>query len=302
MGRPLRDAFPLLEKELAGINSEAGYDVASALDGPRSLLFPTLASPRSWISMEATVALSLAVARSLLAAGARPPDALAGRSMGEYPAACLAGAFGGADCFRLVRRVSELGHRDCLSEPGLLVTVYGLTRRELRAAARAAQAAGGLCELVSFYDLPRLGFAAVRRGELPLLKKALEPYRHRVRVSKELGAFHSSLFDRLAADALEYFSGVPFSAPSRPLYLNLDAKPAASPAALRRRLAAALNHPVKWQETLRRLLRDGVRTFVELAPGAMLTEFICALPPGAEVLRTDTPENYRRTLKRLRAR
>ena len=47
------------------------------------------------------------------------------------------------------------------------------------------------------------------------------------------------------------------------------------------------------------MLRDGVRTFVELAPGAMLTEFICDLPPGAEVLRTDTPENYAATLARL---
>ena len=47
------------------------------------------------------------------------------------------------------------------------------------------------------------------------------------------------------------------------------------------------------------MLRDGVRTFVELAPGAMLTEFICDLPGDAEVLRTDTPENFRRTLRRL---
>lgn len=301
MGRSLREAFPGVEKELAVIDGAAGYAVSAALDGPGSLLFPTLSSQEPEISMEVSVALSLAVARSLLAAGAPPPDALAGRSMGEYPAACCAGAFSLSECFRLARRVAELGHRDCLAEPGLLVTVYGLRRHELRRAAARLSAAGELCEIVSYFDKPSLGFAAVKRAGLRHLKEALKPYRHRIRISKELGAFHSSLFDPLAADVALFFRKAEFSAPARRLYLNYDANPVNSAAALRRKLAGALNHPVKWQETLRRMLRDGVRTFVEMAPGAMLTEFLCDLPPGAAVLRTDNPENYRSTLRRLRS-
>ena len=84
--------------------------------------------------------------------------------------------------------------------------------------------------------------------------------------------------------------------------MNLDAARESKPAAIKTKLASALSRPVLWQETIRNMLADGVRTFVELAPGAMLTEFICDLPPDAEVLRTDTPANFRRALERLSGR
>lgn len=300
MGRGLRDTFPSVEKNLQSINRAIGRDIASAMDGPESLLFPPVDSPDPTVFMEVTMALSLAAARSLRAAGARP-DAVAGRSMGEYSAACFAGAFSTADCFRMVRYVTLKGQEDCLESPSFLVTVYGLSRPELADAARRVEAGGELCEVVAFYDKARLGVAGLRKSALPLLREALAPYRHRISLSREVGAFHTTLFDRLAGRASEFFSGVKFSAPAWPLWMNVDGKRETSPAGLRRKLPAALNRPVLWQETVAALLRAGVRTFVELAPGAMLTEFICELPRDAEVLRTDTPENYRRALARLRA-
>lgn len=301
MGRALRDAVPEIENHLQEINAALGYDIAAAMDGPEELLFPPVASKTPTVFMEVTMALSLAVARSLAAAGARA-DVLAGRSMGEYSAACFGGVFGTADCFDMVRTVTLYGQQDCLKHPSSLVTVYGLTRAELSGVARKLEAAGHLCEIVAFYDKARVGVAGLRNSGLKALRAALAPFRHRISLSKEVGAFHSTLFDRLARRALKHFGGKKFSAPRLPLYMNLDAKPGASAAGVRKNLAAALNHPVLWQETVQRLLARGVRTFVELAPGAMLTEFICELPGDARVLRTDTPENYRRTLRCLLSR
>lgn len=301
MGRDLRDAVPEIENNLQEINAALGYDIASAMDGPEELLFPPVGSPTPTVFMEVTMALSLAVARSLAAAGARA-DVLAGRSMGEYSAACFGGVFGTADCFDMVRTVTLYGQQDCLKHPSSLVTVYGLTRAELAAVAASLEQAGQLCEIVAFYDKARVGVAGLRNSGMKALRAALAPFRHRISISKEVGAFHSTLFDRLAGRALEHFAAKKFLAPRAPLYMNLDARPQASPTGIKKKLAAALNHPVLWQETIQNLLDRGVRTFVELAPGAMLTEFICELPPDARVLRTDTPENYRRTLSLLLAR
>jgi len=298
MGRALRDAFPSIERELLLINRELGRDIASALDGPKSLLFPPQNTPRPTVFMEVTTALSLAVARSLRAAGVRPCTA-AGRSMGEYAAAAFAGVFSTRDCFELVREVTLAGKKVCVAEPSLLVTVYGLEKKTLAAAARRLEAAGELCELVIFYDKPRLGVLGLRRAALQALKTALAGRRHRLTVSREHGAFHSTLFSGVARSAAEMFQTVPFSPPALPLYMNSDGASEQKPAGVRRKLASALCRPVLWQETIRAMLADGVRTFVELAPGAMLTEFICDLPPDAEVLRTDTPANYRLALRSL---
>lgn len=298
MGRALRNAIPEIEEELQAINQALGYDLAGAMDGPEDLLFPPVASPTPTVFMEVTMALSLAVARALARAGAAP-ELLAGRSMGEYSAACFSGVFGTRECFSMVKTVTLYGQQDCLKTPSSLVTVYGLERKELAGVAKRLAAAGHLCEVVAFYDKARVGVAGLKNSGLAAFKSQLAPFRHRISVSKEVGAFHSTLFDRLSRRALEFFGGIDFSKPARPLYLNLDARRETSPAKIKTKLAAALNHPVLWQETIQRLLDAGVRTFVEMAPGAMLTEFICALPAGAEVLRTDTPENYRAALKRL---
>ncbi len=298
MGRALRDAFPPIERQLSRIDRAALRPLSAAMDGPAGLLFPEKTHPDPAVSMEVVMELSLAVALSLTEAGARP-GAAAGRSMGEYSAAAFAGVLAARDCLELVSFVTLRGQEDCLAQPSVLATVYGLTRRELAAAAEKVAAAGEPCEVTVFYDKARLGVAGLRASALPLLKEALSPLRHRLSLSREPGAFHTSLFDRLASRAAARFGETPFSAPAIPLYMNADARRAASGRAVREKLAAALNSPVLWQETIARMLADGVRTFVEIAPGAMLTEFVCELPPDAEVLRTDTPESYSRTLRRL---
>lgn len=301
MGRPLRDAVPAVEKHLKRIDAAIGRRISAAMDGPESLLFPPVDSPDPTVFMEVTMELSLAAAFSLADAGARP-DFVAGRSMGEYSAGAFAGTFSVADCFRMVRYVTLRGQQDCLASPSLLVTVYGLERTELEGVAEKMENAGELCEVVAFYDKARLGVAGLRQRAMPLLRKFLAPYRHRVSLSKEVGAFHTTLFDRLKDRTSRYFRGVPFSRPRSPLYMNADAARETSPVRIRRKLSAALNRPVLWQETIAAMLRDGVRTFVEMAPGAMLTEFICELPADARVFRTDTPARYAETLAFLKKR
>ena len=212
MGRALRDAVPEIEKNLRFINKELGYDIAGAMDGPEELLFPPVASPTPTIFMEVTMALSLAVARSLSQAGA-VPQVLAGRSMGEYSAACFSGVFGAGDCFAMVRSVTLYGQQDCLRTPSSLVTVYGLDRAELGAVAGEMAAAGHLCEIVAFYDKARVGVAGLKNSSLDEFRARLAPFRHRISVSREVGAFHSTLFDRLAGRALKFFKTIDFSAP-----------------------------------------------------------------------------------------
>ncbi|HAF94764.1 MAG: hypothetical protein A2X34_03175 [Elusimicrobia bacterium GWC2_51_8] len=301
MGRRVRRAFPEVEKNLQVINKTLGYNLASAMKAPNKLLLPKAGSPSSTLhSMEVIVALSLAVARSLSEAGIKP-DVVAGNSLGEFSAAVFAKVFGVPECFSMFQTVTLPYLQDCFKNPrARAATIYGLSRVELKGVSAGMAKSGQICEMSIFFDRLRKGVLGLRNEGANMLKCRLTPFNHKIKISGGiLGALHTSLSAHLVDWTRNFFTDIAFHSPTAPLYMNLDGNPETAPAAIKHKLASMLSRPVLWQESLNRMIADGVTTFVEIAPRAMLTEFICDLPPDAEVLRTDTPENYFRTLDSL---
>lgn len=300
MGKPLYEKIPSVRRALDALPPEASPGLKEVMfSGPDEKLFPPVDSPFPSLFFEVTVALSLSVARALRNDGARA-DCAAGRSVGEFTSFAFAGAVPAGFCFSVIREFSRLGQRNCMERPSRLLTVYGAGRAELEAACEHARGPGHTCELVNFYSRLNAGVVGMDAGAEADFRSRL-PRRARLKACREVGAFHTSLFADTAKAVGAIASRQAFLTPDFPIYCGSDGKPRTTPSRLRREFSRAVDAPVLWEETLQAMLRDGVRTFVELAPGAMLTEFICELPQDAEVLRTDTPENYRRTLKKLKA-
>lgn len=300
MGLDLYRGVPAVRRELDRLAPASPFDLRRIMfEGDRSLLFPPPDTPHPSVFIEVTLYLSLAVARALRAGGAAA-DMAAGRSMGEFSACAFAGVFSAEDCLGTAREMLLRGQPHNLRFPTRLATVYGVPRRPLQAAAAALRSAGDFCELITYFSRPSIGFVGVSPGAVGRLKRALAGRRHRLTVSPEPNAFHTSAYDAYAAELRPYFDSRPFADPAFPVYANCDARPHLDGAGLRRALLRGANHRVKWCESVEAMAAAGASLFVEMAPGAMLTEFICRLPPGAEVLRTDTPDNFRRTLRRLR--
>lgn len=301
MGKALYDSVPSVRRALDYLPREAAPGLKEVMfSGPEEKLFPPVDSPCPSLFFEVTVALSLSVARALREEGA-VPDCAAGRSVGEFTAFAFVGAVPAGFCFTAIREFSRLGQRNCLERPSLLLTVYGADRAQLETACRLSSRRGRVCELVNFYSRLNAGVVGMDAGAVAGFR-ALLPRRTRVKTCREVGAFHTSLFSDTAKAVAGMAANQAFSAPEFPVYCGSDGRRRSSPAQLRREFSRAVDGPVLWEEVIGAMLSDGVRTFVELAPGAMLTEFICDLPPGAEVLRTDTPENFRRTLAKLAPR
>lgn len=298
MGKALYETIPTVRRALDSLPREASPDLKKIMfSGPEEKLFPPVNSPFPSLFFEVTVALSLSVARALREEGISPACA-AGRSVGEFAAFAFAGAVPAGFCFSAIKEFSRLGQKNCLERPSLLLTVYGADRGQLESACAPLAARGRVCELVNFYSRLNAGVVGMDSA-LAEDFRALLPRRTRVKACREVGAFHTSLFSDTAKSVAGLAAKQEFRAPDFPIYCGSDGSRRSSPAQLRKRFSRAVDGPVRWEEVLEAMLRDGVRTFVELAPGAMLTEFICGLPRGAEVLRTDTPENFGRTVRRL---
>ena len=240
----------------------------------------------------AILAASVAYLRALEEAwgtepGSRPrPRFYAGHSMGQYSALVAAGALRFADALRLVR---ERGHQmQASASDGAMAAVMGLDEARLP----ELQAAGTAPGSVSIANRNSAGQVVIS-GPRDAIHGAAEAARSlgakRAVVLPVTVAAHSPLMAR-AADAMRaVVASVDFADPAAPLLANADARQLASAEACRLELVAHLTTGVDWVATVETMWREGVRTFVEIGPGRVLTGLIKRIVPEAEVVAVDEP-------------
>ena len=210
-------------------------------------------------------ATSLALLAILREAGVHPA-AVAGHSFGELTALCAAGALTPEDLLRVARRRGEL-MAAAAAVPGAMTSV----------AARREDVQPLLDEwkldlVVANHNSPKQlvlsgTTEAIAEAERRLGKKAMAATRLEVAT-----AFHSHLVSPAAQPLREFLRGVPLAAPSIPVFANTSAAPYPSePEAMRDLLAHQLAKPVRFVEQIEAMYASGVRTFVEVGPGRVLS-------------------------------
>ena len=97
------------------------------------------------------------------------------------------------------------------------------------------------------------------------------------------GAFHSPLMEAAREELEQAIAEVEFHTPKCPIYQNVDALPQSDPELIKQNLIAQLTAPVRWTQIMRNMLADGVDSFVELGPGAVLQGLIKKADANVEV-------------------
>ena len=113
--------------------------------------------------------------------------------------------------------------------------------------------------------------------------------------------FHSALMkpaeDRLAPHLAE----AGFDDPSVPVYCNVDAVAVTRADTARDALKRQVSRPVRWEETIRRMVDDGATLFVEIGPGRVLTGLIRRIASDVERLSVESVEDLEPARARIRA-
>lgn len=215
------------------------------------------------------LAADLAAYKALEASGIRP-EAVAGFSLGEYAALVAAGVIGLNDVFPLVQKRADLMQDAVPVGQGAMAAVMKLTAEEVRA----------LCEEAEGYVAPanyNCPGQIVVSGEADAVDRLCALARGRkIRAAKLAvsAPFHCDLMRPAAERLKEPLQKILLSPPGIPVYMNVDAQREASPDIIREKLIAQARSPVRWEETLRNMVDDGVDTFVEAGPGATLSGFV----------------------------
>ena len=292
MGRALAEAFRESSEVFAEADRVLGFPLSRlCLEGPQEELQLTANT------QPAILATSVAALRPLLTRGHRPRW-VAGHSLGEYSALVAAGALGFADALETVRRRGQYMQEAVPVGQGAMAAILGLDLAAIEEACRAA--AEG--EVVAPANVNSPGQVVIA-GHARAVDRAMERCRaagakRAVRLPVS-APFHSGLMkpaeERLARD----LASLPLKDPEVPLVRNVDARTVRTAAECRDGLERQVSRPVRWQESVELLAREGVRTFVEVGPGTVLGGLVRKTVPDARVLSVEDPASLERTAAAL---
>ena len=225
---------------------------------------------------------SVAALRALREAGATPPEAVAGHSVGEYAALYAAGAFDFETGLRLVERRAQEMHRATLSHPGAMAAVLGLTGPEVAAACAEAGGAGAV-QPANFNGGGQVVISGSPEGVARASEIARTNGARRVLPLPVSGAFHSPLMAP-AVEAMTYaLADAAILDTALPVVANLSAEYETRADDIRASLAAQIDHPVLWEQSIGRLVADGFDTFVEVGAGTVLAGLMKRIAPDVPV-------------------
>jgi [acyl-carrier-protein] S-malonyltransferase len=296
MGQALADAFPVCREAFEEADAALGAPLSRlCFEGPESQLLLTENT------QPAILAMSVAVHRLVASQGLTAAFA-AGHSLGEYSAHVAAGTLSFADALRTVRRRGQLMQEAVPVGAGAMAAILGGDADAVgRACTEASRELGG--RVVSPANLNAPGQvviaghadAVARAGELAKAAGA-----KRVIPLAVSAPFHCALM-KPAEDGLSpILRALPAHDPRIPVVANVDAAPKTTAADAIDALIRQVSSPVRWEDVVKRLMAEGVRTVVELGPGNVLAGLVKKIDRSVSVASVEDPAGFE-ALRALKA-
>ena len=227
-------------------------------------------------------------------------DVSAGHSLGEYSALVSAGVLQIPDAIRLVKIRGELMHNESLKKPGAMAAIIGLDINKVQEIVEEARDHGVLA--VANHNTKD---QIVITGEHKPLNKAIKLAKEKKAKAiplKVSGAWHSELMKDAVEEFRRFMDKIPFSTPKSKVIFNATAQEEKDPNAIKDIMAKQLISPVRWYETILKMLDEGVDTFVEVGPKRVLTGLVKKIIPkdsSVAIYNVENPEGVEKLVNSL---
>lgn len=287
MGRALAEAFPICGETFAEADAALGMPLSRlCFEGPEEDLRLTENT------QPAILAVSIAAYR-LLASRGYEPDMMAGHSLGEYSAYVAAGMVGFGDALRLVQRRGRYMQAAVPVGTGAMAAVLGLDGPAVERACHEASEG----DIVSPANLNAPGQVVIA-GTRAAVERAGERVRQlgakRVLPLNVSAPFHCALMKPAEERLAPELRALRVKDPRVPVVANVDAEPKREARSAIEALVRQVASPVLWEAVVRRLASEGVRAYVEVGPGNVLSGLIKKIDREATVVNVDSPEGLDR--------
>jgi len=195
------------------------------------------------------------------------PDMVAGHSLGEFSALVANNTLSFEDGLKLVSERAQAMQKACDNNPGTMAAVLELENSVVE----------NICEetegvvVAANYNCPG---QLVISGEIKAIDLACEKLKEqgarRALVLPVGGAFHSPLMEEAKQELENAINNTTFNKPLCPVYQNVTSFAVSDQMKIKENLIAQLTSPVKWTQSIQKMIVDGATNFIELGPGKVL--------------------------------
>jgi [acyl-carrier-protein] S-malonyltransferase len=192
----------------------------------------------------------------------------AGHSLGEYGALCAAGVNSQEDAIRLVYKRGELMHREASKHQGAMHAIVGLPIEDVTELVGQVQK-NGIVSVANHNTLQQIVITGAPSAVEQVSSLAVAKGAKSIPL-KVSGAWHSELIKGAQDEFQEFLGTIGFDAPQKQVLFNVTAAPEENPAEIRNIMARQLCSPVRWYDTMNKLMEQEVDVFVEAGPGRVL--------------------------------
>ena len=292
MGRELAEAFPAARQAFEQADAALGFPISKlCFEGPADDLQLTANTQPAILTVSAAAA-------AVLSEKGIKPDFVAGHSLGEYSAYVAAGALRLADAVQLVRKRGTYMQEAVPVGQGAMAALLGLEGAAVEEVCRDASQ-GEVVSPANFNSPGQIVIAGAAAAVARAAELAKSRGAKRAVMLNVSAPFHCAMMqpaqDRLAVD----LGAVEFKDPAVPVVNNADARLVRSAAEASDGLKRQVTSSVRWEQSMRVLLAEGVTLFVEVGPGKVLSGLMRQIDRQAECLRVEDVTTLNEVVARL---
>ncbi|MBE3579202.1 MAG: ACP S-malonyltransferase [Caldanaerobacter subterraneus] len=291
MGKEIYEKYEEAKEIFERADEALGFNISKlCFEGPEEELMKTENT------QPAILTVSVALTRVLQKRGVKP-DVTAGLSLGEYSSLVLAEALDFEDAVRLVKKRGKYMQEVVPEGVGTMAAILGLPNEEVEEICRIASEVG-VVEPAN-YNCPG---QLVVSGEVKAVERAVE-------LAKERGAkkavvlavsapFHCSMLKEAGELLAKELEKVEIKDLMVPVISNVTADYVQKDK-VKELLIKQVSHPVLWEQSVRKMVEDGVDTFIEIGPGKTLSGFVKKIDRSRTVLNFEDEESLMKALSAL---
>ena len=264
MGKDLAAMYPVAQETFDEADAALGYKLSQLCwEGPEDQLKMTE------VTQPAILTASVAAWRVLQSKGITP-QFVAGHSLGEYSAHVAAGTFDFKDAVRAVRNRGKYMQEAVPVGVGAMAAILALASDEVKKVCEEA-AQGDVCQAANLNSPDQTVISGTKAAVERAAELAKKRGAKRAVMLPVSAPFHCALMqpaqDRLAVD----LAALNFRQPEVPVLCNVDVELITTASGARDTLTRQVTGAVQWDASIRKLISLGVKTFVEVGPGKVLS-------------------------------
>ncbi len=206
------------------------------------------------------------------------PDMVAGHSLGEFSALVANRTLSFEDGLKLVYARAQAMQKACEQNPSTMAAILGLPDDKVE------EICAEIDQVVvaANYNCPgQLVISGSNKGVELACEKMKEAGAKRALPLPVGGAFHSPLMEPARQELAEAIRNARFGKPLCPVYQNATAQPSSDVEVIKENLIAQLTAPVRWTQSVQRMVADGATEFIECGPGKVLQGLVKKIAPEA---------------------